>query len=405
MIISSKSTIARRGFIFNTFGVWLVVSAIYYIDTLLSGSFVVDYDEGVYHKITKYVVCFTFSVYLLGRAKNYIVLFATFYILAVSGLLIIQFGLEISPLVMLTLASMGGFISVLHVWRERAELVARIVVYSGVIVGLFSMIELTVLSELFQSYWASTDGVRSVSTMFNPNNLGLYMGVCLIFVPFMKIRVYKKILCSLPIMFAFIASGSRTAWISLVTIILLVAVLDKTVLNRVIKYLKRYVFLFCVVFVAAVIGFLISWTQTELGQHEGNYRGASLYTANIRLENFYSYLNTLDLSIFLPDVLGVRSHLIQDNVYLIAMSSFGIIPLVFLALFFLSQFNIAINENMEIRVWCWVFVYYMISGLSGSFLNSFPNNQLFFISVGAIFVGRRKNAATSKQIANQCCAI
>ncbi|EEL2474692.1 O-antigen polymerase, partial [Salmonella enterica] len=36
----------------------------------------------------------------------------------------------------------------------------------------------------------------------------------------------------------------------------------------------------------------------------------------------------------------------------------------------------------SISVWRVIFIYFLISGLSNSFINSFPVNQLFFISCG-----------------------
>ncbi|EDR7169661.1 O-antigen polymerase, partial [Salmonella enterica subsp. houtenae] len=40
------------------------------------------------------------------------------------------------------------------------------------------------------------------------------------------------------------------------------------------------------------------------------------------------------------------------------------------------------NIDESISVWRVIFIYFLISGLSNSFINSFPVNQLFFISCG-----------------------
>ncbi|EJW0797529.1 O-antigen polymerase, partial [Escherichia coli] len=63
---------------------------------------------------------------------------------------------------------------------------------------------------------------------------------------------------------------------------------------------------------------------------------------------------------------------------------FFIVLLILLLLFFWNiQFKI-FNELMaeDIAIWRVVFIYFLISGLSNSFINSFPVNQLFFISCG-----------------------
>lgn len=377
---------------------WLLISSVYYVDTLLTGNFTVDYAEGTNHKIIKYVVCLAFSIYLLCKARRFGMLFIALAILAIAGLLVVTHGaLVLSMLVWVTLGSMGGFVAVFQVWKDKADRIAAWIVYSAVVVGIFSIIELSLLSAVLASYWASTGAIRSVSTMFNPNNLGMYTGAALIFLPFIPGTRLFKSLMALPIIFALVASGSRTAWVALAVVVPLMLLADADIRDHSLRYLRRHAV--SVTGAAVLCVLLITAVKVEdADQYDGAYRGADLYTASIRVENFMTYVGSLDWTILLPDLGDVRTHLIQDNFYLVALSGFGLIPLLVLGVFFLSQHTLYRHADPHNRLWRWVFVYYMISGLSGSFLNSFPNNQLFFIAMGAFFVDTVRRSGPAARV-------
>lgn len=379
---------------------WLVVSSLYYIDTLFTANFTTDLEEGAVHKIIKYAICFGFSMYFLVRARQLGLLIISFIILFVAGLLtLMRGGLELSMLAMLTLASMGGFSMVFTVFPGATGKLAACVVYSAVIVGFFSIIELSVLSALFQSYYASTNGVRSVSTLFNPNNLGMYTGAALIFLPFVPHGRFVKLLLALPIMFALLASGSRTAWVALVATGIVMAVFDREVTQAAMRYLRRYAPVLIALAITCSMG-IAFLTSESAGEIEVSHRGADLYTASVRYENFLTYMGSLDWTVLLPDLFGARAHLIQDSFYLSALSSYGLIPILFMAAFFASQVRFYWRGTLDNRQWRWVVLYYLIGGFSGSFLNSFPNNQLFFISIGAFLVNslQVRRVASNREI-------
>ncbi|HBP9757208.1 TPA: O145 family O-antigen polymerase, partial [Escherichia coli] len=104
---------------------------------------------------------------------------------------------------------------------------------------------------------------------------------------------------------------------------------------------------------------------------------------------FLTYLNLVDLNMLLPDFLDKNINLISDNFYLVMFNYAGLIGffivllILLLLIFWNIQFKI-FNELMaeDIAIWRVVFIYFLISGLSNSFINSFPVNQLFFISCG-----------------------
>lgn len=376
---------------------WLFISAMYYIDTLLTANFAVAYDEGVYHKVVKYAVCMVFSSYFLLSTRQFGLLALSLVMLAIAAAMSVMRGkLELSMLVMLTVGTMGGFVATLQRWPRLGGALAAFVVYTAVVVGVLSAVELTVLSALFQSYYAYTEGVRSVSTMFNPNNLGMYTGVALIFLPFIERARYTKMLLALPILLAFFASGSRTAWLATAVVGILMMLFDRDIRRIAGSYLLRHAPLVAGLAFLCLSALALLTAETS-EQVDSAHRGANLYTASIRVENFLSYLDGMDWTNLVPDYQGRRSHLIQDNFYLIVLSAFGALPLLLIALLYLTQMTLHWRGDLPNRLWRWVFLYYMITGLSGSFLNSFPNNQLFFISVGAFFVGtaspRRRLAA------------
>lgn len=376
---------------------WLFISAMYYIDTLLTANFAVAYDEGVYHKVVKYAVCMVFSTYFLLTTRNFGLLALSLVMLAIAATMSLMRGkLELSMLVMLTVGTMGGFVATLHRWPRMGGSIAAFIVYTAVVVGVLSALELTVLSALFQSYYAYTDGVRSVSTLFNPNNLGMYTGVALIFLPFIERTRYTKMVLALPILLAFFASGSRTAWLATALVGILMILFDRDIRRLAARYLLSHAPLLAGLAFLCLSALAMLTAETS-EQVDSAHRGADLYTASIRIENFFSYLDGMDWTNLLPDYQGRRSHLIQDNFYLIILSAFGALPLLCIALLFLTQMALFWRGDLPNRLWRWVFLYYMITGMSGSFLNSFPNNQLFFISMGAFFVST--TSARSRQAA------
>ena len=148
------------------------------------------------------------------------------------------------------------------------------------------------------------------------------------------------------------------------------------------------------VFILAVfclVGVFGVFVLAPFDQYDSTYRGMDLYTASIRAENLIGYYEEIDWTVFFPDLLGVRDLFVQDNFFLVFLNSFGFILCVVTMFFVLASRDFLVKTRVvHFKAWRWVVVYYFISGLSGSFVNSFPNNQLFFIALGSFLV-RPKN--------------
>lgn len=368
---------------------WLVASAFYYTQQLFSPSFYMGHDEGTLHKVLKYFVCLLLSIYFCCAARAWGLLFFSGLMLLLAAFFAIDSGgLEIATVSFMIVGTMTPFILIPKLWEGHLLLIGRVIVVCGALVGVFSVIEMTLLTSLFESVWASTGSIRSISTLFNPNNLGLYVGAALVLLPYMQLKTIWTSLCGALLAFSLVASGSRTAWVSLVVVVIYAMIassnararLTKMVLYRLPKLLGGSVIL-----VGIYIVFLVNNVPTDI---EVTNRGADLYTASIRWENFLTFLSLVDGSIFFPDVTGARADYIQDNFYLVVLNSFGVIGVLVFFMFFIVHFSPARKNNPDLFPWKLVFVFYMVSGLSGSQLNSFPNNQMFFLSMGAIWIYR-----------------
>lgn len=368
---------------------WLVASAFYYIQQLFSPSFYLGYDEGTLHKVLKYFVCLTLSVYFCLAARAYGLMLFCGLLLLLAGFFAIDRGsLEIATLSIMVAGTMTPFILIPALWEDRLLLIGRVIVLCGAGVGIFSIIEITVLASLFESAWASTGSIRSISTLFNPNNLGLYVGVALILLPYMRLKTLWTALCGALLTFSFVASGSRTAWVSLVIVLTCALVVSADARGRFFGLLHRHLSKLLLTGVALAAVYAIYLTFSTPPQVEVTHRGADLYTASVRWSNFLSFLNLIDGGVLIPDTLGERADLIQDNFYLVVLNSFGIVGLTAFLTVLATHFSPWRNPNPELFPWKLVFVFYMVSGLSGSQLNSFPNNQLFFLSMGALWIYR-----------------
>jgi hypothetical protein len=203
------------------------------------------------------------------------------------------------------------------------EKIPYLLVWTGVVVGVFSFIEIFFYGDLFVEHWSRTGGMRSISTLFNPNNLGLYLGMCLIFLTGINYRPLKKLIISLPIIFGFVLSGSRTAWVAFIATIFF------SNLYSFIKYkntdfavirIRTLLLLIFLGFFATTIN-NIEWSHQDSSQLQ--LREIDMETANIRLENFSAYVESIDYSIFIPDLDAIRTHLISDCAYLVILNSRG----------------------------------------------------------------------------------
>lgn len=374
----------------QTLLVWLFLSSLYYAETLFSGEFVLDFNEGFTQKFAKYIVCAVFSGFFLLKSRS---VGTAAYTVLMTALLTAHLWAGGPPNIfavsILTLVTMCGLTGLLDAYPHATRAIARTIVWSGALVGSLSIVELTILAEKFVGYWAATGGVRSISTLFNPNNLGMYLGAALLLMPWAELGRRTNLLLFIPLTFGFAASGSRTAWVALaacVVVLLLSRSKAARVLRRELAHYRMAIAMLLIVAALAVLGVRSLLEGTGI---ESENRGTDLYTASIRWINFVAYLDRIDFQSLLPDLLDERADLIQDNVYLVIfniLGGFGVfISAVLLVVFTRGQRKVPKEDR---SAWSLLVTYFLLSGLSGSFLNSFPNNQLFFIAVGGLLAPR-----------------
>ncbi|WP_228940545.1 hypothetical protein [Photorhabdus thracensis] len=133
------------------------------------------------------------------------------------------------------------------------------------------------------SYWRATGGIRSISSLFNPNNSGLYAGAIILLI--FSIGINKSIITLLSLglsTFTLVASGSRTAWVSLFIIFFLSLFMkDKASQN-----IRGYIPFLFVLGIFFLFFQLLGYGIVINGDIENQHRGLDIYTADIRVQNF-----------------------------------------------------------------------------------------------------------------------
>ncbi|EHL3469409.1 O-antigen polymerase [Salmonella enterica] len=380
--------INKNKFVYSVLKVWLIVSSLYYLNAIFSGVDALKYNEDLTQKFIKYAICFIISSFILfnGKRVNFLWVSLFFIILSVASVVI---GNEVTvyATTMLIIATMIGFSQIILYFSNDMSKINMVLLWTGIIVGTITVLELTVFYDYMVSYWVSTGGVRSISSLLNPTNSGAYSAIIILIALGTNIRSkFKKTLFVLMPMITLISSGSRTAWLSLALTLLLTVLLNDKASIR----LRKKILV--IAGIGAICGVLYAaFYMSSISGIQSQYRGLDTYTASIRVENFITYINSIDLGMLLPDFLDKNINLISDNFYLVLLNYFGIVG--FYIVFFSSMllfyydvqikgFNKIIDIDESISVWRVIFIYFLISGLSNSFINSFPVNQLFFISCG-----------------------
>lgn len=373
--------------IFRLAQVWLCLSPFYYADALFFGAVSRPVSAMPIFQLLKYAASYFFTTYLLlsqGRVGSFV--FQSFFFFL--AIILINFTDSIS-LFCINLLILGSFYGWIFFCTHRTfsfHFFTELLVWTASVAGLLSVVELYSLYDVHVGFWQQTDGIRSISTLLNPNNSGLYFGAALLVC---LIKCYKfslsKVLLMIPIMFGLLASRSRTAWLSLL-LTLLIFLFSPKVLGRIYRFFRNkpsqlvavLAILFCSGFVVLYGTFVIRVQPT--------YGTLSAFSAIARVNNIEGFVNSLGISAFLPDFYDQRVHFIQDSFYLVFVNTAGLflsaITLVFLLVFFLRPWQEYLGRTPENDIITPLLLYYLIAGLSVSFFNSFPNNQLFFIILG-----------------------
>ena len=367
----------------STLVVWVFLSAFYYVGNFIAGDLVADPSSNFYHKIFKYIVALVILLsFMLTYELWYLLLF---YILSAivlsSTLAMIYNGISVLGMIetLVVIISFAGFSYVgMILTRDTIKKIEISIILSAFIVSLISFYEYFYMWPVLGDYWRDTGGYRSVSTLLNPNNLGLYLGasIILIFITkeFSKIKklIILSVICS-----SFIMTGSRTAWLSLY-VIGSFAFLFNFGLN----FSFRKLIIYMIVNSLLILMFFNVFVIGEVAMPE---RATDMYTAALRLEKYFSYLLNIDGTYLAPDFSGERIDRVSESSYFYYLNSLGIVAgfLYFLMAVSLLYLSIqTFSEEVYFSPFLVIFMYYMFAMLFENTLMSFPNNQLFFLVIG-----------------------
>ncbi|EFI0756532.1 O145 family O-antigen polymerase, partial [Escherichia coli] len=164
-------------------------------------------------------------ILFIYKKFNYFFVLFFFLFLSVASALF-SGAVTIYATTMLIIATMISFCLIIPLFSYNMVKVNRVLLWTGVIVGTISVLELTVFYNYMVSYWAATDGIRSISSLLNPTNSGAYSAIIILIALVTNIKsLFKRALFLIMPMITLISSGSRTAWLSLGMTLLLTVVL------------------------------------------------------------------------------------------------------------------------------------------------------------------------------------
>ncbi|EIJ8438140.1 O-antigen polymerase, partial [Salmonella enterica] len=220
--------IKKNKFVYSVLKVWLIVSSLYYLNAIFSGVDALKYNEDLTQKFIKYAICFIISFFILFNSKRVKFLGASlFFIILSVASVVIGNVVTVYATTMLIIATMVGFSQIILYFSNDMSKINMVLLWTGIIIGSISVLELTVFYDYMVSYWVSTGGVRSISSLLNPTNSGAYSAIIILIALGTNIRSkFKKTLFVLMPMITLISSGSRTAWLSLALTLLLTVLLN-----------------------------------------------------------------------------------------------------------------------------------------------------------------------------------
>jgi len=388
-----------ESFFHASFCVWIILSPLYFLNNLLSGDMSSTREESMLYQSLKYIACLLFSLSFIMHTRRgggggggggtryfFAYIICLFFILFLFSQALYGELLERHILsTIIVIGSMLGLSCVLGVLDEQKKKALNITIaISGVIVSLLSMVEFFLLSDLFASRWDNIGSVRLSSSLLNPNNMGCYIGACFIIVLLSPIKIKLKILCLCTFLFPLIMSGSRTAWIALVA----------TLLFRHITLISKKVALFIFLIAVSPVCLILSSLLFNNLPYLSGHRDADGSSISIRIEKYSDYILGFDLDYLFPDFSSSRQLLGEESGFISIMNGMGIIGVFALLFLILCIFSIRVRRG----VWLSVLIYYALASLSINTINSFPNNQMLFVSLGAILAFRTERFEKSRSI-------
>lgn len=376
------------------FAFWILISPFYYFWNFYTGNLISDIDEGLLHRLLKYFVSIFICVLFFLKRPNLTIIYL-YSLLSIVWVVFLLFEFEgfdtrIQVALLLVLISFSGFM-LLPSYMTDAQLVLilNVVVISAIFVSLISFYEYFFMWPVLGDYWNATGGYRSVSTMLNPNNLGVYLGVSLLILFLHKgFSVFWRVLAIAIILAALLMSGSRTAVVSILVPVFLGFVFSSG--GKV-----RVGFLIAFIFASIFLLFFIAYFLTSDLMLSGRYLSSE--TAMIRLDKYFAYISMVDFSYVIPDFNFTRSFFVSENSYFYLLNTFGVALTVVVVVCYLTIFRINwrfTSESGVRRILALIVLYYIICFLFENMISSFPNNQFFFFALGAILLPRRIDSRT-----------
>ena len=282
----------------------------------------------------------------------------------------------------LSLLMMGGLLRVLS--KNQIEKICNVLLLSGVIVSIFSMYEIFFLSHLYQEYWIRTEGMRSVSSLLNPNNCGVYIGACIVLLFSSTRTLLFKISLGLVFLFPWILSGSRTAWVCVLATLAVIGIRNswKNPKNALILFST----LVCLIFIPFWVDFaidIINGFGYDLASRISDDRSSTA-----RLDKYMEFLLNFNVDYFFPDFYNENIVLVSESSYFTYLNYLGIFGCILFFYLVFWFYKIHITNCFKNRILVYIFLYYIFVGFFESVITSFPNNQLFFISAGSFLVFR-----------------
>lgn len=389
MKMSARIDLQR--FAFRLFLVWIFISAFYYAGNLIEGQVLVGRSEALFHKALKYVVALSLSVVFLlfHRETKLLLQYAglAFVLCAMVIHSLLGFDVAFATDILIVLLSFIGLAYAAANFDEKqiASLVKATVI-SAVFVSSISYFEYYFMEPVLGDYWRNTGGFRSISTLLNPNNLGLFLGAAILMLLFGKeFAAPFKVIGFTIILGALLMTGSRTAWVSVTAAVTLGMLYRGNAKIHIWSFVNLGVLVpFILIAFAAVY---------STGLFSLPERAVDMYTAALRLEKYFSYLLGVDITYLLPDFDLARIDVVSESAYFHFLNALGfvwagIVAISLLAFFYSgwlrSLFTVSRYRCFDILVF-----YYCVAMAFENVLMSFPNNQLIFISFGITVLNAR----------------
>lgn len=389
---------------FKFIGFWFFISSLYYLNFLLEGDITPDRNQGVLQSSVKLLVPFLIGLFVYIKSVRILAYGHVAKITIYSWLFLIFLFFRvfsddfyISPgtvfflellVINFSLLMLGGMLRVLS--QSQLEKFCNVILFSGVVVSIFSIYEIFFLDHLYQDYWIRTEAMRSVSTLLNPNNLGIYIGACILILVFSATKLLFKIIFGALFLFPFLLSGSRTAWVCLF-VVLMIFLIRISYKNSANFFLMLAVPLF---FLLIYVWSDVVFDSLSVFGYDLSSRISDSRSSAARIDKYVEFLSNLNENYFFPDFDNQNIVLVSESSYFTYINYFGIFGCVLLLAFVSQFYRIDLVKYPKGGPWVYVFVYYCFVGLFETTITSFPNNQLLMISAGSIIalrgVGGRK---------------